>query len=88
VRLEVVSMGMRRIRIADLPPEVPEKTLRMALVPSGDIVSIHEETWPTAYLYTNGIKFITMKLNKQFPSHMNIAENGILASYEDQPVTY
>jgi len=38
-------MALRRIRIANLPPEVPERTLRVALASYGDIMSIHNETW-------------------------------------------
>jgi len=32
LHLEVACMGMRRIRIANLPPEVTERSLRVALV--------------------------------------------------------
>jgi len=86
LRLEVTVMGKRRIRIANLPPEVPERTLRVAMAPFGETVSIHDETWSKAYRYTvaNGIKVVVMKQNKRFPSHMNIAGRRILASYGSQ----
>ena len=82
-------MGMRRIRIANLPPEVPERTLRVAMAPYGEIVSIRGETWSKAYRYTvaNGIKMVMMKLNKRLPSHMNIAGRRILACYDSQLLT-
>jgi hypothetical protein len=89
VRLQLAGMGMGRIRIANLPPEVPERTLRVALVTYVEIRSIHDETWSKAYRYTveNGIKVAMMKLSKHLPSHMAIAGNRILASYEGRTVT-
>jgi hypothetical protein len=47
-RLEAASVGMRRIRIANLPPETLERTLRTALATYGNIVSIQNETWSNA----------------------------------------
>jgi len=73
----------------NLPPALRERTLPVALVPYGENVSIHDETWSKAYRYTvaNGIKVVMMKMNKHLPSHMNIARHRILASYDGQPVT-
>ena len=31
VRIEAVGLGMRRVRVANLPPEVADRTLKMAL---------------------------------------------------------
>lgn len=71
------------------PPEVPERTLRVAPVTYGEIRSIHDETWSKAYRYTvaNGIKVAMIKLSKHLPSHMTIAGNRILASYDGRTVT-
>jgi len=89
VRLEVAGMGMRRIRIANLPPEVTERSIRAALASYGEIVSIQDEIWRKAYHYkvANGVKVIMMNLAKHLPSQMNIAGHRALPSYDGQPVT-
>jgi hypothetical protein len=89
VSIEMASMCMRRIRITNLPSEVPEGTLRAALAPYREIINIDYETCSKAYCYTvaNGIKVVMMKLTKHLLSHMTTAENRILTSYDGQPVT-
>jgi len=89
VRLEVTGMGMRRIRIANLHPEITERSIRAALASYGEIVSIQDEIWPKAYRYkvANGVKVIMMKLAKRLPSQMNIAGHRALLPYDGQPVT-
>ena len=37
VRIEAVRLEMRRVRVASLPPEVEDKTLKMAMVAYGEI---------------------------------------------------
>jgi len=89
VRLEVAGVGMRRIRLANLPPEVTESNIRAALASYGEIVSIKDEMWSKAYRYkiSDGFKVIMMKLVKHFPSQMNIAGHRAIPSYDGQPVT-
>jgi len=41
-RLELAGMGMGRIRIANMPPEVTEGNLRAALTSYREIVSIQD----------------------------------------------
>ena len=82
-------MGMRRIWIASLPPEVNERSIRAALASYGETVSIQDEIWSKAYRYkaANGVKVIMMKLAKHLPSQMNIAGHRALPSYDCQPAT-
>ena len=51
VRIEAVGLGMRRVRVASLPPEVEEKTSKMALGAFGEIHDIQPEIWSNAYRY-------------------------------------
>jgi len=43
VRIEVAGMGTKRVRIANLLPEIKEGTLRMHLAQYGEIRDIQEE---------------------------------------------
>jgi hypothetical protein len=90
VRIEAVCLGMRKVRIANLPPEVHERTLRMALGTLGEIRDIQGETWPSAYRYpvANGIRIAMLNLVQHIPSHITVAGYRTLMSYEGQPTTY
>jgi len=89
VRIEVVGMGMRRIRLNNLPPEVTERNIRAALASYGETVSIQDEMWSKTYRYkvANGVKIIMVKMAKYLPSQMNIAGHRAFPSYDGQPVT-
>jgi len=88
VRLDVDGMGMRRIRFANLPPDLTESSIPAALASYGEIVSIQDEIWPKAYRYNvaKGVKVIMLKLAKHLPSQINIAGHRALPSYDGQPV--
>jgi len=61
----------------------------MALAPYGEIVALHDKFWSKMYRYpvANGIKVATMKLTKHLPSHLVIAEDRVIVSYEGQSQT-
>jgi hypothetical protein len=89
VRLMIAAKGIRRIRLANLPPEMPNDTIRTALKQCGDIQSINDEQWATHYRYpvSNGIKSVIMSLHKHIPSHITIDGYRALTSYDGQPQT-
>jgi hypothetical protein len=89
VGIEMAGLGTKRIRIANLPPEVPEGPIRTALARYGDIKTIEEETWSKLYrcAVSNGIKVIIMTLKKHIPSHDTIASHRVLIAYQGQPIT-
>jgi len=84
VRIEVLVLGMRRVRVASLPPEVEDKTLKMALGALGEISDIQPEIWPNAYRFpvSNGVRVVSMSLVKHIPSHVMVTGYRTLISYE------
>ena len=84
VRIEAVGLCMRRVRVACLPPEVEDRTLKMALSGYGEIRDIQPETWPNVYRYhvPNGVRVVSMSLVKHIPSHVVVAGHRGLISYE------
>jgi hypothetical protein len=89
VHITLAGLGTKRVRVANLPPEVPNDTLRAALVPFGKIVDIQNERWAKTYRYAvdNGVRQATMDLTKHVPSHLTVAGPRILLAYEGQPAT-
>ena len=77
-------MGIRNFRIANLPPEVPDRTLRDNLVKYGEVKDIKEELWTKAYRYkvSNGIQIVGMNLKLHLPSHVIMADHRGLLSYD------
>jgi hypothetical protein len=44
VAISVAGIGFKRIRVANLPPEVKEEVLKAVLAPYGTVMDIREET--------------------------------------------
>ena len=75
LEIAIAGMDYKRIRVANLQPEVPDEKLRNSLAPFGQILDIQNEMWARTYLYTvaNGIRQVTMLLTKHVLSHLAIA---------------
>jgi hypothetical protein len=82
-------MGMRYIRIANLPPEVKDMVIRNVLGTYGDITEIKEELWTNRYCYklSNEIRIVNMNLKHLIRFHMKIEEHRFLISHEGQHPT-
>jgi molybdenum cofactor biosynthesis enzyme MoaA len=89
VTVERAVIGVRRIRVANLPPEVQDTVLRDTLSKYGDVKDIKEEQWSRQYRYlvSNGIRIVELNLKTHLPSHMLIAGHRVLISYDCQLLT-
>ena len=89
VHISMAGMGIRKVRKANLPPEVPDRTIRNNLAKYGEVKDIKEELWAKAcrYKVSNGIRIVEMNLKLHLPSHMINAGHRVLVSYYGQPST-
>jgi hypothetical protein len=83
----VVGLGIKRIRVANLLPEISHDELRAALTPYGKTVNIHK--WSKNYRYSvdNGVRPAIILMTKHVPSHPTEAGYRVPLSYEGQPAT-
>jgi hypothetical protein len=90
VAIAVAGLGTKRIRVANLPPEVNDAVLMTSLAPYGKVVAIQEEMWAKSYRYAVaiGVRQVTIMLTRHIPSHLTVAGIRVLLSYDGQPATY
>jgi len=89
VLVERAGMGMRDVRIANLPPEVQNRAVSEALTCYGETMEIKDEMWTNAYRYkiSNGIRQVKLNLKKHLPSRLTIAGYTVEVTYPGQPAT-
>jgi hypothetical protein len=82
-------MGKRKIRVANLPPEFPDHTLRAVLEKFGEVQGIREDQWARTYRYrvSNGVRLVSMGLKQHTPPRLQVGGNRVLITYEGQPPT-
>jgi hypothetical protein len=87
--LDIAGLGTKCIRMANLLPETTQEEIRSSLAPYGNIIKIETEQWFKHYRYAvdNGVRQVTIILNKHVPSHLTVAGYRVLLSYEGQPAT-
>jgi hypothetical protein len=75
--------------VANLLPETSQEELRASLIPYEKIINIETERWSKHYRYAveNGVRRVTIMMNRQVPSHLTVAGCRVLLSYEGQPAT-
>jgi hypothetical protein len=90
VRIEAGGLGMKRVRLTNIPPEGPDSVLKTALERYGQVKEIHAETWSQAYScpVENGIRVAMVTLVANIPSHLLLTGHRSLVFYESQPPKY
>jgi hypothetical protein len=89
MQIELAGLGIRRVRIANLPPEIKDNVIRDVMAKYGDVREITEEYWSRIYRYklSTGVRIAEMNLKKHVPSSMIMAGNRVVISYDGQPIT-
>jgi hypothetical protein len=70
VRIEAAGLGIRRVRIANLPTDVPDRVIRMGMGTYREVKEVQAENWPRAYRHSvaNGIR-IAVGILAQYTPH-------------------
>jgi hypothetical protein len=68
VNVEIAGMGIRRVRMAKLPPEVQDGMLLDALSKCREVKKITEEQWSRVYRYpvSTGARLVDIGLKNTF----------------------
>ena len=71
VTVEVAGVGIRRVCVSTLPPEVTEVQIHNAMAAYEEIKMIHDEVWSHAYRFRvkPGVRLVDFSLRKHIPSH-------------------
>jgi hypothetical protein len=85
VTFDIAGMGYKKVRIAKFPPE--RNMTSGSISKYGEVKIIRDEMWASRYRYkvSNGVKVVDMRLKQHLPSHLLIAGNDALLSYDGQP---
>jgi len=64
VKVETAGVGIRKIRVSTLPPEVREPQIKNVLSTYGDIKQIQDEVWSPAYRFkvNTGVRLVDIGL--------------------------
>jgi hypothetical protein len=89
VTIDLAGLGRKKLRVVNMAPEVNNEYLRTALAPYGQVLDILNEKWTQKYRnpLDNGVRVVTIHLKQHAPSHVTVAGQRTLISYEGQPTT-
>ena len=83
-------MGRRRVRVANLPSDVPDRLLKDTMSKHGDVKHVTEEKrtriYTSKYPVSNGIQLVELEIKQHIPSHMLIVGYLSHSRATQQPV--
>jgi len=87
--VEIAGVGIRRVLVATLPPEVTKKQVKKILSKYGDVKRITDEMRSQVYRFRvkTGVRLVDIGQHRHIPSHMKIEGHRALISYMGQPIT-
>lgn len=88
VTIDSAGLGIRYVKVYNLPTEVPNHNIKVSLETFGNVVKI-EDVWSGNFRYSvpNGVRTVKIALKKHIPSYQDIAGHRALITYTGQPVT-
>lgn len=76
------------VRVHDLPPSVPYKTVGDFMAKFGEVISIQSERWRQYFPgIPNGVRVLQMRLRGSIPSHINIENEVCFVKHKNQQRT-
>jgi hypothetical protein len=82
-------MGIREIRVANLPPDVSKRVVSETMAKFGEVMEVRDEIWASLYRYkiSNGIRTVKIKLTTHIPSRLIVSGHKVEVTYAGQPAT-
>jgi hypothetical protein len=74
VIIELAGMGIKSIRMANFPLEVPENKIQAAIAPYGKIISLRSKVWARTYRYV--VPNVIRQINVTAASHPVTSHNS------------
>lgn len=80
--------GATEVKIHDLPPYLPDQSIRKKLEEFGEILSITNEVWKEHFPgVPTGTRIVRMRIRKSIPSYVNFEDEVGFIRYRNQQAT-
>ncbi|PSN48018.1 hypothetical protein C0J52_23474, partial [Blattella germanica] len=80
VTIDSAGLGIRYVKVYNLPTEVPNHNIKVSLETFGNVVEINEDVWSRNFRYSvpNGVRTVKIALKKHIPPYQDIAGHRAL----------
>lgn len=90
VNISATAIGMRSVRLRNLPSEIPHQDVVDVLARYGEVQQVSSERYGERHPFAgllSGTRFVKIILKKHVPSFVRVAGAEVHVEYYDQPVT-